>query len=243
FFIDLGTNGELFVINRRGEIFATSCAMGPALEGMNISCGMTAGEGAITHFQLEKTSLRRQTMGGGPSRGIAGTALIDLVAVLLERKIISANGALASAVGADALPPPLVLTDEGKEKRVDIERNIYLSQKDIRQLQLAKGASLAAGRMLLSQADCSIQDIENVVIAGALGRHLDLENFRRLSFLPTFPQAVFHLLGDTSLEAAARACRDEAFLKEARRLRETVREVRLAEEPAFQKEFISALDF
>jgi len=86
YFIDLGTNGEMFLINSNKKIFATSCAIGPALEGMNISCGMTADTGAITHAWIESGSLQYQMIGTGRPAGITGTAVIDIISILLQKK-------------------------------------------------------------------------------------------------------------------------------------------------------------
>lgn len=238
-FIDLGTNGELFLIDPQGQVWAASCAMGPALEGMNISCGMTAAEGAITHVRDENHSLDYEMLGQGIPAGISGTALIDLLAIFLKKGGITSQGNLLPV----PLPSPAHFVGDQGHKRIDLWDTIAITQKDIRQVQLAKGASLAASRRLLTEAGCVPDDIEQVIIAGAFGAHLDLANFRRLGFLPHLPRATYTYIGNTSLMAAAAACREPAFMEQARRLRDQVREVALAQDQGFQRLYLDALAF
>jgi uncharacterized 2Fe-2S/4Fe-4S cluster protein (DUF4445 family) len=242
-FIDMGTNGELFVISSSGEIFATSCAMGPALEGMNISSGMTADDGAITHVMIESNRLRYEMLGDNSPVGMSGTALIDLIANLLERGIITQQGAFAKEIPDGLLPEPARHIEGEDVRRIALWNNISLSQKDIRNVQLAKGASLSASRILLSEAGCGIDDIEHVLIAGAFGQHLNIENFKRLHFLPDFPNANYCFLGNSSLKSAENACVDHEFLVKARNLRDRVRVVELSMHPDFNREFVDAIKF
>jgi len=242
-FIVLGTNGELFLRNGGGEIHAASCAMGPALEGMNMSYGMTADEGAIAHLKAGPGGLVADVLGEGPALGICGTGIIDAIALLLREGLIKTTGAfVATGPGENRLFPDGVLNDGGT-KRARLAGDVFLSQKDIRNVQLAKGASLAAGRILLREAGILPEEIEHVLIAGAFGENLDIENFRALKFLPDFPNAEYVFLGNTSLTAAEEACRSEGFLDHARSLRDRVKVVELSEDPAFNDEFVRCLDF
>lgn len=239
FFIDIGTNGEIFLINSKGKIFATSCAMGPALEGMNITCGMTADEGAITHIREEKGALMYDMLGQGKPAGICGTALIDLLSIFLNKEIIDASGVIKSV----SLPYPALYTERGGQRRIDLWENITITQKDVRQVQLAKGASLAASLRLLAVAECAKEDIKQVIIAGALGEYLNLENFRRLGFIPDFPQAEYTYLGNTSLMAAVRGSMNDGFIDTVRQLRDSVHEVALVQDPGFQQLYLDCLSF
>ena len=198
FFIDLGTNGEIFVIDRAGRVFATSCAMGPALEGMNISWGMTADDGAVTHIRQAPGGLVCDVLGSGDPAGITGTALIDLLAILLDRGLVSATGAFSRDIDAMDLPEPLEPAREDGALSLNLWGRIRLTQRDIRNVQLAKAAALAASRLLLSAAGTPPEDIRHVFIAGALGEHMDMEHFRRLGFIPAFPAPS---IGNTSLQA------------------------------------------
>lgn len=242
FFIDLGTNAELFLMDRAGQVYATSCAMGPALEGINITWGMTAEDGAITHVMQEPGGLFYEVMGGIRPSGISGTGLIDLISLLLEKGIIEESGVFALPAGMN-LPSPLDFGETDGVRELRIQDDITLTQVDIRTVQLAKGASLAASELLLKEARCSTDDIENVFIAGAFGEHLDMEHFSRLGFIPEFKNAHSRFLGNTSLQAAQMTCRDARFLENATRLRDRTRELVLANHPGFQDTFIRALSF
>jgi len=243
FFIDLGTNGELFLLNGSGSAYAASCAMGPALEGMNMSCGMTADDGAVTHARIDGETLEYEMIGAGSPVGLTGTALIDIIACFLKEGLIQQNGAFAPDLKKRRLPRPARYSEGPKSSLILLWDDIAVSQKDVRNLQLAKGASLAASRLLLKAAGCTADEVRHVLIAGALGSHLSLDNFKRLGFLPEFPRATVHDLGNTSLQAAGRAGTYDEFLQKAVRLRDQVTELSLAVNPEFSREFIMAMEF
>ncbi|MDI6741417.1 MAG: ASKHA domain-containing protein [Smithella sp.] len=241
FYIDLGTNGEIVFVNSIGEIRATSCAMGPALEGMNISCGMSAGDGAIIHARLDRDRLIYDMIGDGEPVGISGTALIDITALLLEVGGISCRGNISPL--ETVLPYPAQIVNGDKGKNIRIRGDIVLTQEDIRNLQLAKAASLAASQMLLEDSGCKAEEVEQVIISGALGRNLNIRNFKKLGFIPDFPNAEYKIAGNTSLEAAEHACSEDDFLRQAQMLRDRMSEVVLAGQDSFRRRFINALDF
>lgn len=243
FFIDMGTNGEMFLINSSGKIAAASCAMGPALEGMNISCGMTADTGAITHIHLHQNILEYEMIPDGSPVGITGTALIDLLSILLETGHLSAGGSFHRQIESINLPSPMRYENTAKGKRIKLWGNVTLTQTDVRNFQLAKGASLAAANILLREVGCLSEDIDHVIVAGAFGQNIEPENFRRLKFIPDFSSAQYHFLGNTSLKAAERACFDKDFVTKAYLLRDRVQEIDLACHPDFEKEFITSLNF
>lgn len=242
-FIDMGTNGEIFVVSSSGKIFATSCAMGPALEGMNISSGMTADDGAVTHVTVANNQLRYEMLGDGSPVGMSGTALIDLIAVFLERGIITPQGAFLKGITDGSLLEPARHVEDEHGRRIELWGDISLTQRDIRNVQLAKGASLSASRILLSEAGCGVDDIEHVLIAGAFGENLNIENFKRLQFLPEFPRATYSFLGNSSLRAAESACADPEFMLKARSLRNRIQVIELSGHPSFNDEFVRALGF
>lgn len=226
-FVDLGTNGEMFVIDKAGRILATSCAMGPALEGMNISCGMTATPGAISHISHD---WQYETIGGGAPAGLSGTGLIDLLANLLRHDIIDTTGRIRPD---GQLPDQVRRMDHG----LRLFDQISLSQADIRNFQLAKAASLCAAELL------GLDQIDNVYIAGAFGQNLNLENFRRLRFLPALSGANWHYAGNTSLAAARSTLSEPGFYGHACELRDRIDTVNLSACPSFQQHFMQALAF
>lgn len=242
FFIDIGTNGELFVTGRDGYTAASSCAMGPALEGMNISSGMTASEGAVNAADVVNDTLETSVIGDVEPAGLCGTGLIDLIAVSLEYGLIDKTGAIRKTKEL-SVPFPSGLGSDIEKKIIYIKNNIIISQKDIRNFQLAKGASLAAARTLLNRCSINPDEIQNVAIAGSLGENLNLDKFKSLSFLPDFPNARWITSGNTSIKGAETACIDPGFLTKCIQLSKSVRNIDLASDPGFNEEFIKSLDF
>ena len=161
--IDLGTNGEIAVGNR-DDIICASTAAGPAFEGINISCGMGAAAGALSSLKSTGSALDYHIIGDSkPVRGICGSGLLDAVAWLLDSGQLDAWGQLKNNAETVELIPGLSLT-----------------QKDIRQVQLAKGAVAAGLEILASQRCESIDQISEYFIAGAFGSYLDLDSARRI---------------------------------------------------------------
>jgi len=243
FFIDIGTNGEMFVRNGSGKIFAASCAMGPALEGMNISYGMTADEGAINHLHVEGGAVRYAVIGGDTPQGICGTGIIDALAILLDENLLKKDGAFVAPGDVQSRLFPDGITMQDGQKQIRLCGDIVISQKDVRSIQLAKGASLSASHILLREAGCDPLEILHVFIAGAFGENLDIENFKKLKFISDFKNAEYRFLGNSSLQAAARACGSDEFMARSRALRDSLSIIELSAHPDFNDEFVRCLDF
>lgn len=241
FFIDMGTNGEIFVRGRGGIITASSCAMGPALEGMGVSMGMTAAPGAVSRVSINEGKIESSVIGDTAAAGICGTGLIDLIALSLELGLIDPTG-LIRADKKYGEPPEGIAADRGAGI-ITIRENISVTQKDIRSLQLAKGASLAASEILLEEAGIEGLSIDRVIIAGSLGENLNIDSFKKLSFLPEFRNAEWITLGNTSLHSAEEAARDKNFFERCAQLRDSLKGVELAAHAEFSARFIEALGF
>jgi uncharacterized 2Fe-2S/4Fe-4S cluster protein (DUF4445 family) len=239
-FLDMGTNGEMFLADGEGRIFATSCAMGPALEGMNISRGMTAETGAICRIGLESATVSCHVLGDCAPAGICGTGLIDAVALLLDTGILLPSGAFSAQ--APELASRIGLHYEGTDPRtLYLAGGIGISQGDIRNFQLARTACLAACTMMLSEAGYAVDGMRDVVISGAFGEKLDIANFKRLGFLPPMPNAGYRFAGNTSLAAAEAACLDQEFYETAKTLRDEIKVLDLSADPRFFETFTSSL--
>ncbi len=238
FFIDIGTNGEMFLRDGEGGIYAASCAMGPALEGMNIECGMTADSGAVDHVCVTDGHVRFSVIDNAQPAGISGTGIVDLIAIMIRAGIVAPDGSFSTPGTA---PFPNGISVDHGAKKIVLAPNVFVSQKDIRNVQLAKGASLAAAEMLLDEAKITADRIENVFIAGAFGEHLDLDNFAQLKFLPGFSSARWHFLGNTSLRAAEEYGMSQDFRALTARLRDSIKVVDLHD--TFNDRFLRSLDF
>ena len=153
--VDIGTNGEM-VLGNKHRMIACSTAAGPALEGANIRFGMRGTEGAIDHVWLENGKVTCSVIGGGKALGICGSGLIDAIAVGLEMGLLNKRGRILN-----------------EEHIFHLTETVYLTQDDIRQVQLAKGAIYAGIFLMAKQLELEVKDIEKVQLAGAFGSFLN----------------------------------------------------------------------
>ena len=234
-FIDIGTNGEM-VLSVDGKMYSCSCAAGPALEGMNISCGMRAAEGAIEDAVMDETGLHLKTIGNAAPRGICGSGLLALIGELVRNDIIKPNGRLAEH--------PSVVEEAGRKQFiVDAADDIRLTQNDIRQVQLAKGAILAGVDILLQQAGISAEQVDRVLVAGQFGAHLTEKSLLLSGLLPGAFAGHISYVGNTSLSGAI-LCLLNAKEKEiAASAAEGVEYVELSVFPSYEKALASAMRF
>lgn len=240
--IDIGTNAEL-VLGHRGQLFACSAAAGPAFEGGNISCGTVARAGAVSRVVWEQGRLRAETIGGEPAVGLCGAGLLDAVAVLRAHDVVRPDGRLepserlAPAV-RDGLQwsdtPPGVLVAAG-------ERPVVLSQRDVRELQLAKGAIRAACEVLLHVAGIEITQVEEVLLAGAFGNYVDPSSAVALGLIPPLPADQVRSIGNAAGTGARLALLQCGVRDEVAALREHIQYVALAVHPGFQDAFVDGM--
>lgn len=223
-FVDLGTNGEI-VLKKGQRTITTSTAAGPAFEGMNISSGMPAFPGAIYKAEREK-GLTLYTIGKKPPRGICGTGLIDLVAIFLDQGQISPKGVI-----------------QGKNKTLPIAKNISLTQKDVREIQLAVAAIKSGTQMMLAKHKLRKDDLDAVFIAGAFGNYLNIQNAKILGLLPPVHADKIFFIGNSSLAGARALLLSEKAKNKVESLVNDIQYVSLATNPQFQETFIKALDF
>ncbi len=220
--IDLGTNGEIVVGNRE-RLLCASTAAGPAFEGARISQGMRAATGAISEVRLECGRLRCRVLGHGEARGICGSGLVDAVAAGLDLGAIRATGRLA------------------KGESFPITPSVSLTQHDIRELQLAKGAIAAGLRLLLEQWGIAPDQLERVFVAGAFGNYINYASARRIGMLKLPPEKV-QPAGNTALLGAKLALFDASTHNGAYPLLlNKIRHVALNEDPNFQDAFVEEM--
>jgi len=223
-FIDLGTNGEI-VLKRGRQFTATSTAAGPAFEGMNISHGMLAVPGAVYKAE-DADGLKLMTIGNRPALGICGTGLIDLVSLFLDRGAISRQGRIT-----------------GREKKIGVGPDLFLSQKDVREVQLAMAAIKTGIRLLLGLHKLAVTDLDGIYVAGAFGNYLNIPNSMKLGLLPRLERKKIMFVGNSSLAGAKALLVSRQERVRCERLAQRIRHVSLATDAAFQKTFIGALEF
>jgi uncharacterized 2Fe-2S/4Fe-4S cluster protein (DUF4445 family) len=243
-FIDIGTNGEL-VVSRNGKLVGTSSAAGPALEGMNISCGCRAESGAIEGVIIDSNChINLEVIGDGKPKGICGSGLVDLVAELVRCGVIEANGRFAKK---DKLVPMLasrlVDVDERPAFLVSEVGHIYISQKDVRQVQLAKGAIAAAIELLLKELDISCTDVEEVLVAGAFGAHLKPSSLIGIGLLPPVCQGKIRFVGNTAKAGAMAVLLNRQAAMDVVEIAQAIKVIDLSCQPEFQDCFIKSLSY
>lgn len=219
--MDLGTNGEVVVGNRE-RILCTSTAAGPAFEGARIAMGMRAATGAISQVQVEDNVLTCQVIGGGAPLGLCGSGLVDAVAAGLELDWIHPSGRMANRTAMPLSGP------------------VSLLAADVRELQLAKGAIAAGLRMLTAQLGASLEDLQQLHLAGAFGNYISRTSAQRIGLLRVPLNRVVPA-GNTALLGAKRALFEAATVWDA--VAKRVEHVTLNEDAAFQDIYAEEMRF
>ena len=243
-FIDIGTNGEL-VLATDGRLITSATAAGPAFEGMNISCGMRAAVGAIERVDISPYGvLDLGVIGGTEPTGICGSGLMDLVAELVEAGVVGRSGRLSaprSGAPNQVLGERLTKIDGGSA--FHLHEHVLLSQKDIRQVQLAKGAIRAGIELLLQEAGLRAADLDRVLIAGSFGFHLRERSLLTLGLLPPEAAGKVSFVGNTSRSGAEMLLQNRHLRRQLQQVIEQVRVVDLAGSPAFERVFMEMMGF
>ncbi|MFZ5648280.1 MAG: ASKHA domain-containing protein [Bacillota bacterium] len=243
--IDIGTNGEI-VLGCRNRLLACAAAAGPAFEGANISSGMRAAEGAIDRVVLDGDEVICSVIGGGKPRGICGSGLIDALAVMLEAGLIDSSGRLLEAEEAASVAGPRLAsrirqTERGREFL--LSGGVAITQKDIRQVQLAKGAMRAGINILLARMGIGDSDIEAVLLAGSFGSYIDKAAARRLGIIPPVPLDRIRHVGNAAHQGAKMTLIDREVMDQAKDVCRMVEYVELSAWEDFSREFSEAMFF
>ena len=227
---DLGTNGEI-VLGNRDRLLACSTAAGPALEGANLSCGVLARPGAITDVFLERDRICYQTKGRRRPVGLCGSAIIKLLSELRKQGLVQANGRLSRGPEFTVVPA----------EKSGTGRAIVISQSDIRELQLAKGAIAAGIRILLKEWPARAQAVKTIFLTGLLGAKLNRDAAERIGQLPT-SDAQLVQSPNLALAGARIALLDPARRPEFETLARLVKEVLLNQHPEFTDYFVRSME-
>ena len=234
--IDIGTNGEM-VLGNRNRLVTCSTAAGPAFEGAKIECGMRGAAGAVDHVKYENGKWDYTTVGNQPAVGLCGSGLIDLVAGLLDAGMLDENGALSSGQEKQVVFMLVPLEQAGNE------RGVYLTQKDIGEVQLAKAAIAAGIQMLMKRLGITEEEICSVYIAGAFGNYMDPVSAGKIGLLPAALVKKVKPVGNAAGEGAKIALVNEREMLEMDELVGKIDFVELAASGDFQDYFIDELGF
>jgi uncharacterized 2Fe-2S/4Fe-4S cluster protein (DUF4445 family) len=243
--IDIGTNGEM-VLARAGKLLATSTAAGPAFEGAQISCGMRALDGAIYDVAISGDGgLSLQVVGAGSPRGICGTGLISGVAELLNLGVIDATGRIVDP--ADLDPPALrerVFSLDGEPAfSLSADRAVYISQNDVRKLQLAKGAVRTGIETLLEASGLNADELDALRLAGNFGAGLDAGAAMRIGLIPPMDLERVQVVGNAALRGAIMILLSRDCWRKAQSAARNTRFVELGGKPEFQARFMDSMMF
>lgn len=245
-FIDIGTNGEM-VLASGGRLLACSCAAGPALEGMNISCGMRASSGAIEDVAVTQAGLVLTTIGNAPPTGLCGSGILAAMSTFLEMGLILPRGNLVKeqALADDDPRRAYLCLRDGKPalRLVAGDSPVVVTQKDIRQVQLAKGALLSGLYALLGQAGLTLDAIDRVLIAGQFGAHLPVASLTGCGIIPHALGGKVAYLGNTSKSGASLALLSKPTRGDMEALARNVRYLELSTLDGFDRLFVACLDF
>lgn len=251
--IDIGTNTEI-VLSTKRKLMACSAAAGPAFEGAHIKYGMRATDGAIDKVNNLDNEINVNVIGDAPAKGICGSGLIDTVAELLRIGIIDQKGRI---LGREKLPLQISpnlrervsSTEEGNQFEIVKPdesydgKPIYLTQKDVRELQLAQGAIAAGIRFLLKESGISVREVSAIFLAGAFGNFVSIKNAIRIGLIPQVPLNKVRFVGNAAGEGAKLALLSERLMKKAERISEKVRYVELSDRKEFLDLFVESMVF
>jgi uncharacterized 2Fe-2S/4Fe-4S cluster protein (DUF4445 family) len=249
--IDIGTNGEIALGSEEG-IIVCSTAAGPAFEGAHIRFGMHATKGAINRVYITD-DVKLATIDGGTPKGICGSGLLDAVAEMYKVGIIDFTGRMLSYEEAPHLPSSLrerLKTVDGERCFIlvrgnenAINRDIFITQKDVRELQLAKGAIRAGIEILLKERGLSKDDLDGIFLAGAFGNYIRRESALRIGLLPSLPIDKIYPVGNAAGRGAMMALISPRLLKRAEEIARNCQYIELSALPEFTNYFMDAMYF
>ncbi len=249
--IDIGTNGEI-VLGSKEKLICCSTAAGPAFEGGQISCGMRAMEGALDKFFIDEDQIFYHVIGNVEPKGICGTGLIDVVAEMVRVGIVDETGRTVSpeSIGIpDWLKKHIIENEKNYdfimvfEEESNSKQKLILKQQDIRELQLAKGAVAAGFTILAKELGISINEIEEILIAGAFGSYLNKYNAQKIGMIPDISPDKIKFVGNTASMGAKKFLLSKNSRKEAEQIINTTIYIELSMRLDFQEIFTEKMFF
>ena len=250
-FIDIGTNCEI-VLGNREWLVATAAPAGPAFEGAAIRCGMRAADGAIEVVTMTPDQVTLKVIGDAEPQGLCGSGLVDAVTGLVRAGLLDSSGRLVPEEKARAVAPGLAgrLTRIGQERVFvlhwrgsDPADAIYLSQRDVRELQFAKAAIATGWSILLEEAGLTQADVKQVLLAGSFGSYLSPAAAIRIGLVPRVPVQRVVSAGNVAGEGAKMALLSLRERAGGLALLEEVRYVELSDRADFNDRFVEQLNF
>lgn len=247
--IDLGTNGELALGNGESYLVA-STACGPALEGGGIAMGMRAEVGAIEKISLSNLRLKIQTIGNVPPIGLCGSGIVDAVSLLLITEVISPDGAFIKDEGDHFFADRFGVDESGirtftlvRAGEEGAPRDIVITQKDIRVIQMAVSAIATGIDLLLDEKGIAGEDLDEILVAGAFGNYIDPVSATIIGLLPDFPAVPVYPIGNAAGTGTQLYLLSQEKAELADRLPSVTKHVELATNPEFMVRYMKNMSF
>lgn len=249
--VDLGTNGEI-VLAGKGRFLACSTATGPVFEGANISQGMQAFSGAISSVRYENERLLYNTIGKSMPKGLCGSGLIEATALMIEKGVADRTGQILSSeqITTKELAERVIIDKNGMKKFIiahpeDTEdgQGVCLTQKDIREVQLAKGAIAAGIKELLNKAEIDLSEIEAIYLAGAYGNYVDVESAQIIGLIPQIAEERIIPTGNAAGSGCQMALINSKVNERVDFIINNIDHVELASSKNFQSTYINSMYF
>lgn len=243
-FLDIGTNGEMALGGQAGLI-GCAVASGPAFEGVGISCGMPGIDGAVSHVVWKDADPSLNVIGGGRPRGICGSGLIDLLAVLLERHLISGSGLLYGPEDAPAGYESFLGEDENGNGifYLTSDHSVFLTAADVRNLQLAKAAVAAGVNVLLHAAGIAAEEVDHLMLSGGFGNFMDVHSAAAIGMFPAcLAERVVHL-GNSALTGARSVLLHPELVEDLYRIQRSFQYLELSGNEDFNREYPEQMIF
>ncbi|MGE3551020.1 MAG: ASKHA domain-containing protein [Geobacter sp.] len=244
-YLDMGTNGEM-ALDDGQTLWATSAAAGPAFEGGNLSCGMAALRGAISDLSLDDDRLQTSVLGGGRPLGICGSAVIRLVAALRRKGIIDRSGRLLTPAEVSSNLATRLMERAGELVFVlhrDAQGQVALTQGDIRQLQLAKGAVRAGLDVLLERARIRCDALQDLILTGSFGAVLEPQDLKTVGIFSEEMVEKCRFVSEGALAGVERFVLHPEGVPAVESLAARCRVVPLSGTPLFEQKFLEQIDF
>lgn len=248
--IDIGTNGEI-VLGGCDRLIACSAAAGPAFEGARIECGMGGVQGAINTVSITDT-VSYTTIADSPARGICGSGIVDAVAGMLKAGLVDSTGRIMSRDELQqANVPPAIM-----ERIMDLDgrpafliaaqdegaaRDVYITQKDVREVQLAKAAIAAGIRILASEMGVELSEISHLYLAGGFGNYVNHRHAAMIGLIPLELVDRTVPIGNAAGAGAKMALLSRRYMARAEELRRQIRYVELSMRHDFQETFVECM--
>ncbi len=253
-FIDVGTNCEI-ALGSAERIVCTAAPAGPAFEAAQIKCGMRAADGAIEVVRIREDALELEVIGDTEPAGICGSGLVDTVAELVGAGLLDSTGRFVPDEEAAELAPELsrrFVTRDGGERvfvlhwtraEGDVDGAVFLSQRDVRELQFAKAAIATGWRLLVEELGIDPEEIQQVLLAGSFGSYLSPASAVRIGLVPRLPLPRIVSAGNVAGEGAKMALLSLQERHAATALLDEVEYVELSDRSDFNDRFVEELSF